>query len=157
MSTTLGRNIKAFRKNRGFTQEELAFFESGFDKMKEVISENEKSLFRSVGKFLYTISMNNGWYEEKSEALRVCTWCEDIVKAFATRRDSLEYPQYLSLRSFIIFHKMVAFHRAGENDKAKEVYDSYKAELDAMDITAEQKKDALDRLDHEVEFHKIFG
>ena len=24
MSTTLGRNIKAFRKNRGFTQEELA-------------------------------------------------------------------------------------------------------------------------------------
>lgn len=135
---------------------ELVFFESGFEKMKDVIADNEKLMFNSIGKILYTISTNYGWWGEKDEAVRVCDWCESIVKAFVTRKESLEFSQYLAVRSYITFNKMVAFHKAGENDKAKELYNAYETELSSMELSEDEKKDAMDRLDHEVSYYKIF-
>ena len=93
--------------------------------------------------FYYIIQL--GIYQLKSDK-----------KLCSGSKESLEFSQYLTIRSFITFNKMVAFHKAGENDKAKELYDAHEAELSSMDLSEDERKDAMDRLDHEVSYYKIF-
>ncbi len=134
---------------------ELAFFEGGFDKMKDVIKANEKLLFNTLAGILYTISLNYGWYGEKDEALRICDWCENVIRAFVSLGEAVDTGDYLKLRNEITFDKMMAYHRAGEKDKTEEIYSAYISELKSMDIDENQEKDAIAKLEGELTYHRI--
>ncbi|WP_051204362.1 helix-turn-helix domain-containing protein [Butyrivibrio sp. VCD2006] len=134
---------------------ELAFFEGGFEKMKEVIKVNEKLLFNSLSGILYTISLNYSWWDEKDEALRISDWCDNVIKAYGAREEAIDMGDYLDFRSEVAFHKMVALYRAGEVDKAEEVYREFSKEIKAATATDEQKKNAMDRIDGNISFHKL--
>ena len=134
---------------------ELAFFEGGFEKMKEVIPTNERLLFNSLTGILYTISVNYSWWGEKSEALRICDWCDNVVKAYAEREETVDIGDYLAYRSDIAFHKMVALYKAGEGDKAEDVYKAFSQEISQSAVEDEQKKNAMNRIDGNISYHRL--
>ena len=134
---------------------ELAFFEGGFEKMKGVIAVNEKLLFNVLSGILYTISLNYGWWSEKDDALRICNWCDDVIKAYGSRKEAVDMGDYLAFRSDVAFHKMVAFYKAGEGDKAEEVYAALSEDINRADATDDQKMAARDRIDGNITHHKL--
>ena len=134
---------------------ELAFFEGGFEKMKEVIPTNERLLFNSLTGILYTISLNYSFWGEKDEAIRICDWCDNVVKAYAEREETIDIGDYLAYRSDIAFHKMVALYKAGDGEKAEDVYKAFSEEIQKATATDEQKKNAMDRIDGNIVYHRL--
>ena len=134
---------------------ELAFFEGGFEKMKGVIAVNEKHLFNVLSGILYTISLNYGWWGEKEEGLRICEWCDDVIKAYGSRKEAVDMGDYLAFRSDVAFHKMVALYKAGEGDKAEAVYKAFAEDVKLADASDEDKKAAMDRIDGNITHHRL--
>lgn len=129
---------------------ELTFFESGFDKMKDDISECSVELFETVASFLNTIAQDYGWNGSKEEALEICDWCEGIVKAFAARKDSVNMDHYLRVRRSIAFFKLVAVKRSGDDEGAIKLYNGFCEEISKEDLTDEQKKRVIELLNNDI-------
>lgn len=130
---------------------ELTFFESGFEKMKEDISDNSVVLFNAVASMLDTIAQNYGWWgNDKEEAIAVCDWCEGILKAFAVRKESVDMHHYLRLRRSIAFFKLVALKRAGDDKGAEALYGGFQNQIQSEDLTAEQKEEVIRLLNNDI-------
>ena len=129
---------------------ELTFFESGFDKMKDDIRECSVELFETVASFLNTIAQDYGWNGSKEEALEICDWCEGIVKAFATRKETINMNHYLRVRRSLAFFKLVAVKRSGDDEGAVKLYNEFNEEINREDLTDEQKKVVMDLLNNDI-------
>ena len=129
---------------------ELTFFESGFGKMKGDIDDKSELLFDVVASFLNTIAQDYGWYGDKDEALKICEWCDGIVKAFVARKESLNMTHYLRVRRSITFFKLVALKRSGDNDGAIKLYNEFKEAVEKEDLTDEEKKTIMDLLNNDI-------
>ena len=129
---------------------ELTFFESGFGKMKGDIADFSVVLFEMIASSLNTIAQNYGWWGEKDEALEVCDWCENIIKAYATRKDTVDMNHYLRVRRSLAFFKLVAVKKAGDDEGAIKLYNEFKEEINSEDLTDEQKKVVMDLLDNDI-------
>ncbi|MBR6627956.1 MAG: helix-turn-helix transcriptional regulator [Lachnospiraceae bacterium] len=104
---------------------ELTFFEKGFEEMKDVIVENSKILFGVFCKHLCMISENYAYFGEKEEALRICKWGEQLVDIYAQNERFMDTAVYYEFGKKIALYKMVAYSRAGEKEKADEIYRGY--------------------------------
>ena len=133
---------------------EMTFFESGFEKMKFDIADNSKILFDNVASMLNTIAQDYGWCNgNKEEVYEVCDWCEGIVKAFAFRTESLNMEHYLRVRRSIAFFRMVAARRLGEKNEAEELYAKFEKEIQAEDLTDEQKETVMKLLNNDIAYY----
>ena len=129
---------------------ELTYFESGFEKMKSDIADYSVVLFETVASSLNTIAQNYGWWGEKDEALEVIGWCEDIIKAFASRKEAINMNHYLRVRRSLAFFKLVAVKRSGDDEGAIKLYNEFNEEINQEDLTDEQKKVVMDLLNNDI-------
>ena len=129
---------------------ELTFFESGFDKMKDDIRKCSVELFETVASFLNTIAQDYGWNGSKEEALEICDWCEDIVKAFASRKEAINMNHYLRVRRSLAFFKLVAVKRSGDDEGSIKLYNGFCEEISKEDLTDEQKKLVIELLNNDI-------
>lgn len=129
---------------------ELTFFESGFGKMKDEIRDYSVVLFETIASALNTIAQNYGWWGEKDEALEVISWCEDIIKAFATRKEAINMNHYLRVRRSLAFFKLVAVKRSGDDEGSVKLYNEFNEEINREDLTDEQKKVVMDLLNNDI-------
>ena len=129
---------------------ELTFFESGFEKMKGDIADYSVMLFETVASSLNTIAQNYGWWGEKDEALEVIRWCEDIVKAYASRKDTVDMNHYMRIRRSLAFFKLVAVKRSGDDEGAIKLYNEFEQEINMEDLTDEQKQTVMDLLNNDI-------
>ena len=140
--------------NREVLEMETAFFDKGFDSMKEVIDNKNRLLFSTIARQFYTVAQNYGWWGEKDEAVKIISWCDDIIDSFATRLDAIDKKDYMHIKYMNAFHKMIALKRAGEDDKAAEVYSAFVDEVNSMDdISDELKKESIAILDREIGYY----
>ncbi|MBR4431281.1 MAG: helix-turn-helix transcriptional regulator [Clostridiales bacterium] len=137
---------------------ELTFFESGFEKMKGDIKENSVILFELVCSMLNTFAENYGWWcEDKDEALEICDWCEGIVKAFAARKDLINMRHYLRARRSIVFFKLVAVKKSGDDKGAEALYGEFVKEISEEDLTDEEKKKIIELLNNDIAHYSKYG
>lgn len=130
---------------------ELTFFESGFEKMKGDIKENSVILFDLVSSMLNTFAQNYGWWcKDKDEALEICDWCEGIVKAFAAKKDYISMRHYLRARRSIVFFKLVAVKKAGDDKGAEALYGQFVKEISQEDLTDEEKEKIIELLNNDI-------
>lgn len=129
---------------------ELTFFESGFGNMKDDIADCSVMLFEMIASFLNTIAQNYGWYGEKDEALEVIGWCERIVKAYASRKDTIDMNHYMRVRRSLAFFRLVAVKRSGDDEGAIKLYNEFNEEINQEDLTDEQKKTIMDLLNNDI-------
>ena len=130
---------------------ELTFFESGFEKMKGDIAGNSVVLFNMVASMLDTYAQNYGWWNnDKDEALEICNWCEGIIKAFAARKEAVDMHHYLRARRSIVFFKLVALKRFGDDKGAEALYGEFQKEIQSEDLTDEQKDEIIQLLNNDI-------
>lgn len=132
---------------------ELTYFESGFDSMKTDIKNNLIYLFETVASMLNTIAQNYGWWGEKEESLQVIDWCENILKAFGTKKDFVDIEKYLHVREGLAFFKLVALRKAGDEKKVEETYISFVKEIEEGDFPDDLKKKILSSLQGDIEHY----
>ena len=109
---------------------ELTFFESGFDKMKDDIEDFSVMLFEMVASFLNTIAQNYGWWGDREEALEVISWCEGIIRAYASRKETIDIDHYIRVRRSLEFFRLVAIKRSGDDEGAVNRYNEFKEEIE---------------------------
>ncbi len=133
---------------------ELTFFEKGFEEMKDVIAENTKLLYSVIGKQLQAICENYAFFDNKEEALRVCDWSDRVVCAYGEKQDYIQSATYYNTRKTITFYKMLAYFRAGEKEKANQVYEEFLAEMkERKDLSQEDYEGIVSYLDHQVKIN----
>lgn len=132
---------------------ELTFFESGFEKMKDDIADSSVALFDLVSSMLNTIAQDYAWYGEREEGIRVIEWCEKILKAFATRKETINMNHYLRVRRSLAFFKLVSVKRSGDGDGAVKLYNEFAEEIKSEDLTDEQKQTVMDLLQNDIDHY----
>lgn len=102
----------------------LAFFEKGFDAMKDSATQFNRELFDVITHQVVTVSTHYCYFGELEEALRICDWCEGILTAYASipefSTDTLPW-----VFRKLNFSRMSAYLKAGDENKAKEVCEKY--------------------------------
>ena len=106
----------------------LAFFEKGFDAMKDSAVEFGKLLFDVLVHQVNTLTTHYCYFGTLEEALEICDWCEGVMDAYGKK------PEYTTetfpwVRKKFAFSKMSAYLKAGEEEKAKELCETYLAEI----------------------------
>lgn len=140
--------------NREVLEMESAFFDKGFEAMKDVIDDKNVLLFRTVSHQLYSVSQNYGWWGDKDEAVEIITWADGIIDAFARRSESINKKEFIHLKLMNTFHKIIALKKGGDNKKADEVYEAFVKEINEIEgFTDEIKKEAIAQLDHEINYY----
>lgn len=112
---------------------ELAFFEHGFEEMKDSFVVTNKMLYDAIIGQLHVIVENYAYWGEKEEAIKHIEWCEGIIKAF---EQIPEYTTEAGMKGFwkkLNHNKMITYARAGEQEKANEVCEKF------LDKIREQK------------------
>ena len=144
----------ASSRNKENMDTELTFFESGFEKMKGVVEQNSVLLFYAVANHLNLVALKYGWFEHTEEAIRVCEWCEGILRAFAAREQSIDMKTYLKERARNTFFKMLAYKHNGMDREASDVCEAFIAEVQTGDYRDELKQMAIDTLNNELEYYR---
>lgn len=102
---------------------ELAFFEHGFEEMKESFVTTNRMLCGVVLSQLHCVAENYAYWGEHDEAMRNLKWCESVAAAFET------IPEYAGdMKGFwkkLNHNMMTAYEHAGDTDKANEICESY--------------------------------
>lgn len=133
---------------------ELTFFESGFEKMKGDITENSVLLFDLIASMFNTFAQNYGWYgEDEEEVFAVCDWCEDVLKAYASRKDCITMRHYLRIRRSIVFFKLVAAKRLGDDKGAENLYAEFEKQIRSEDLTDEEKDEVMRLLNNDIQYY----
>lgn len=141
-------------RNKEVLEMEMMFFDKGFDAMKDVIDDKNTLLFRTVTHQLYSVAQNYGWWGEKDEAVDMITWCDGIIDAFAKRPNSIDKNDFIHHKVMSTFHKLIALKKGGDEKKAAEVYDSFVKDINELDgFSDEIKKEAIDQLNHEINYY----
>lgn len=135
---------------------ELTFFESGFEKMKDDIADSSVALFDLTASMMDTIAQDYAWYGEREEGLRVIEWCENIIKAFATRKEILNMKHYLRARRSLAFFKLVSVRRSGDEDGAVKLYNEFAEEIKNEDLTDEQKQTVMVLLQNDIDHYSKY-
>jgi len=117
---------------------ELAFFEHGFEEMKESFVKTNKMLCNVLVSLLHCIAENYAYWGEKEEAIKNLKWCEKVAGAFA------EIPEYTGdkMKGFwkkLNHNMMIAYEKAGDKDKANEICENYLKEIkDSKEYSEEE-------------------
>ena len=116
----------------------LVFFEKGFESMKDSAVEFGRLLFDVLVHQVNTLSTHYCYFGELREALEICDWCEAVLKAYSIKpeftTDTLSW-----VRKKLNFSKMSAYLRAGEQEKAKEVCETYLKEIKENNVFSEEE------------------
>lgn len=119
---------------------ELAFFENGFEEMKDSFVSTNKMLCNVLVSQLHCIAENYAYWGDKDEAVKNLNWCESVASAFET------IPEYTGDRMKWFWKKlnhnmMITYERAGEKDKANEICEKYLNKIkDSKEFTDEEYK-----------------
>ncbi len=121
---------------------ELAFFEHGFEEMKESFASTNKMLCNILLSQLHCIAENYAYWGDKDEAIRNLKWCEGVARAFT------DIPEYAGDRTKGFWKKlnhnmMVAYDRAGDKDKANEICENYLKMIKDDSDYSEEEYDAI--------------
>lgn len=134
-----------------------AYFEGGMDAVHDVVSKNAVLLFNATSSMLLTISELYGWWDEPQKAYEICDWCEEILKAYATRKESIDMVRYLRCRRSVAFFKMVAAKRSGDTKKAEELYSNFARQISEEDLTDEEKEKVMELLHNDINYYSKYS
>ena len=129
---------------------ELTFFESGFEKMKLSFSDYSVMLFELIASSICSIAENYAWWGEKDEAIEICEWCENILKTYASKKETINMTHYLRVRRSLAFFKLVAVKKSGDDQGAIDLYNKIIEDINKEDLTDEQKKTMIDLLNSDI-------
>lgn len=116
----------------------LVFFEKGFDAMKDSAVEFNKLLFDLLVHQINTLTTHYCYFGTLEEALEICDWCEGVLNAYAKKPEFVTDTLPWVWKKFS-FSKMSAYIKAGKEEKAKEVCDTYLAEIKEKKIFTEEE------------------
>ena len=122
----------------------LVFFEKGFDAMKDSAVEFNKLLFDVIVSQINTITTHYCYFGNLDEALEICNWCEDVLKAYTAKPEFVTETYPFVLKKFH-FSKMSAYIKAGEMEKAKEICDTYLDDIKAKGVFTEEEYQAIEK------------
>ena len=114
----------------------LAFFEKGFDAMKDSAVEFGRLLFDVLVHQVNTLTTHYCYFGTLEEALEICDWCEGVLAAYANKPEFTTDTMPWVMKKFN-FSKMSAYLKAGEEAKAKEVCEDYLAEIKEKGVFTE--------------------
>lgn len=102
----------------------LAFFEKGFDAMKESTVLFNKQLFDVLIHEIESMTTHYCYFGTLEEAERVCDWSEAVLAAYCT------IPEFITgdlawVEKKLTFSKMSAYLKAGDRSKADEICETY--------------------------------
>ena len=116
----------------------LVFFEKGFEAMKDSAVEFNKLLFDVIVSQIQTITTHYCYFGTLEEALEICDWCEGVLTAYAVKPEFTTDTLVWVFKKFH-FSKMSAYLKAGENDKAKEICDTYLEEIREKGVFSQEE------------------
>lgn len=122
----------------------LMFFEKGFDAMKDSAVEFNKLLFDLLVHQINTLTTHYSYFGTLEEALKICDWCEGVLSAYAKKPEYTTDTLPWVMKKFT-FSKMSAYLRAGEEEKAKELCDTYLAEIKEKKVFSEEEYVAVEK------------
>ncbi|MBR4819854.1 MAG: helix-turn-helix transcriptional regulator [Clostridiales bacterium] len=106
----------------------LAFFEKGYDAMKDSAVELGTLLFNMIASQAEKLTTFYCYFGPLEEAIEICDWCEAVIGAYTSKPEFSTDNHKWVLRK-LNFSKMSAYVRAGENEKAIETRDKYLKEI----------------------------
>ena len=116
----------------------LAFFEKGFDAMKDSSVEFGRLLFDVLVHQVNTMTTHYCYFGTLEEAMEICDWCEGVLNAYAKKPEFTTDTMPWVWKKFN-FSKMSAYLKAGEEAKAKEVCDAYLTEIKEKAVFSEEE------------------
>lgn len=122
----------------------LAFFEKGFDAMKDSAVEFGRLLFDVIVHQVNTMTTHYCYFGTLEEALEICDWCESVINAYAKKPEYTTDTLPWVLKKFN-FSKMSAYLKAGDETKAKEVCDAYLAKVKEQGVFSEEEYVAVEK------------
>ncbi len=108
----------------------LVFFEKGFAAMKDSALDFGKLLFDLIVHTIQTLTTHYCYWGTLEEAIEICDWSEAVINSYIRKPDFTTEAHIWVLRK-LNFSKMSAYLKAGENEKAKDVCDTYLNEIKA--------------------------
>ncbi len=122
----------------------LAFFEKGFDAMKDSAVEFGRLLFDVLVHQVNTLTTHYCYFGTLEEALEICDWCEGVLNSYAKKSEFTTDTMPWVWKKFN-FSKMSAYLKAGEEAKAKEVCDTYLAEIKEQGVFSEEEYQSIEK------------
>lgn len=122
----------------------LAFFEKGFDAMKDSAVEFGRLMFDVLAHQVNTLTTHYCYIGTLEEALEICEWCEGVLDAYTKKPEYTTEMLPWVMKKFH-FGKMSAYLKAGEEEKAKEICDSYLAKIKEDKVFSEEEYLAVEK------------
>ncbi len=116
----------------------LVFLEKGFGALKDNVVEFNRLLFDLIVRQVNTITTHYCYFGTLKESLEICDWCEGVLNAYTAKPEFVTDTLPWVMRKFN-FSKMSAYLRAGEEENAKNVCDTYLAEIKEKGIFSEEE------------------
>lgn len=102
----------------------LAFFEHGFDAMKDRSVEFGRLLYDELVRQIEKLTTHYCYFGTLEEAISICDWSEAVLAAYGSNPDFVTDTTSWIYRK-LNFSRMSAYLKAGDTDKANEVCDRY--------------------------------
>lgn len=122
----------------------LVFFEKGFDAMKDSAVDFGKLLFDVLVRQIQTVTTHYCYFGTLGEAIEICDWSEAVLNAYTSRED-FKTENLIWVLKKLNFSRMSAYLKAGEEEKAKEVCDTYLKEVKQKGIFSEEEYQAVEK------------
>ncbi len=122
----------------------LVFFEKGFDAVKDSAVEFNRLLFDLITSQVNTLTTHYCYFGTLEEALAICDWCEGVLNAYAANPAFVTDTLPWIFRKFY-FSKMSAYLKAGKDDEAKEICDSYLREIKEKGVFSDEEYAAVEK------------
>lgn len=122
----------------------LAFFEKGFDFMKDSAVEFGQLLFDVLVHQVNTLTTHYCYFGTLEEAMEICAWCEGVLNAYAKKSEYTTDTMPWVWKKFA-FSKMSAYLKAGEEEKAKTVCDTYLTEIKENGVFSAEEYQAIEK------------
>ncbi|MCQ2518898.1 MAG: helix-turn-helix domain-containing protein [Lachnospiraceae bacterium] len=132
------------RRIKELITSELAFFEHGFEEMKDSFVATNRMFYSVIAAWFHCIVENYAYWGEKEEAIKNLEWCENIVKAFE------EIPEYIGVEDKGFWkkfnhNKMMVYARAGEQEKANEICENYLDMIKEKKLYSEEEYQSIEK------------
>lgn len=120
----------------------LAFFEKGFEAMKDSTVVFGKHFFDVLVHQIQTMTTHYCYFGTLEEALEIYDWSEAVLNAYVAKPEFVTDTLIWVIKK-MKFSKMSAYLKAGEEEKAKEVCEAYLNEIKEKGTFKEEEYQAI--------------
>ena len=125
--------------------QDIVFFEKGFDAVKDSIVGFNRQLFDVLAQQIQTMTTYYCYNGTLEEAVEICDWCEAVLAAYRSKPEYINRDVLAWLLRKLNFSKMSLYGRFGKTDKAKEVCEAFLAQAAAESLFSAEEYKAVEK------------